>query len=118
MKLDKIILDCGLADMNGQKLSDEALAIIIDNAEAFLRAGGVITWDMWSSMSDETKAAFLTAGQRIRVETCYLTGLCAQNIDSALEVFSKLDGGDAKVRMFLEAAVNRAIRKFQEGAKE
>lgn len=48
------------------RLDGEREKILADTAEAYLRAGGRLSWHEWLALSDASRSAFLTAGDRIR----------------------------------------------------
>ena len=64
------------------ELTDEQKSVLTDEAENFLRACGSIPWGEWASLGAESKAAFIIAGNRIRLEQAKMT---AEEVVRALE---------------------------------
>jgi len=62
---DDFILQTGLIEGD---FSDEAREVLVDQAEAFLRGGGVVSFDHWKTWNPDTRAAFIKAKQKIDME--------------------------------------------------
>ena len=43
-------------------------AILVQEMETFLRSGGHVSYDEWSELEDDTKAALLVASKKIQVD--------------------------------------------------
>lgn len=48
------------------EITEATRFILVDAAEAFLRAGGAVTLDLWLELPDVCRSAFVVAGDRIR----------------------------------------------------
>lgn len=88
-------------------MSDREMEILVDTADGFLRAGGVLRYEDWEKMDENFKAAFIVAGNRVWVERAAMVGLAAQSLDGYATVMSGIDGGDTKVRLSLERICNK-----------
>ena len=100
-------------------LSPEAASLLDETAEHFLRGGGAITLDEWSILSTSERAALKEAGDRIRIELAWMTGMAAQNLDAAATVISELDGGAMRLQVAglrLQAQVDKVSSKIMEKA--
>ncbi len=91
-------------DIEPGELNEEQLQIIMVEAEAYLRASGIITPEVWLSITTVEKAALVTAGNRIRVSDSVNTGEAAQGLEGLMNVQSELDGGAEADRMSLAIA--------------
>jgi hypothetical protein len=47
------------------EVTPEALEIMVQQAEAFLKCGGMV-WDKWSLLNDASRTAFLMAAERVK----------------------------------------------------
>ena len=111
MVIDRVMADMKLGIMDGD-IPAGAQRVIRDGAEAFLRAGGMVTWELWSLMSDVTRAAFVEAGNSIAAEWCVMAGLSAQGPQQAAAIMASCDGGDMQARMILKQAADRMEKQM------
>jgi hypothetical protein len=93
-------------------LPEEAKRLALRKAEAFLRAGGRISWGEWSSLSEESQEILAAAGDRIAIERAALAG-AATNPAAAQAMTDTLDGGRAKIERTLIGTVERAVYKME-----
>jgi hypothetical protein len=96
-------------------LPEEAKRLALRKAEAFLRAGGRISWGEWSSLSKESQEIFVAAGDRIAIERSALTG-AATNPAAAQAMTDTLDGGRGKTERALMGAVEKAVYRMEHPA--
>ena len=84
---------------------------IAAEAYDFLRAGGSLSLSDWLALSDQSAAALVAAGNRIRVEQALRSGLAARSREGAAAVSSEVDGGRAmdvvSVESFADAVAER-----------
>jgi hypothetical protein len=111
MKIDPFVAGLGIASIEGDDLPEEISDLLGNAVEAFLRAGGVLSWNDWERMSAETRAAFVAAGDRLRSEKAGLAGLAAQSPQAAAGILSASDGGDLSARLAISAACDRLAEK-------
>tara|TARA_Y100000310_G_scaffold340657_1_gene437216 strand:- start:9 stop:386 length:378 start_codon:yes stop_codon:yes gene_type:complete len=104
MTVDRFMLGIGLLQQDGD-LPEATKEVLSQEAEAFLRAGGVVTMDLWEDLSLESKAAFVIAGNRLRIENAVRVGMAAQSEEMACRVMSDADGGQMEVTR----ALNRTL---------
>lgn len=90
-----------------ERLSDDALAVLVDEAMAFLQGGGVVTPLEWQSSRPETKQALTEAGRLLRIEAAVTAATCGEDAINAAAVYAEVDGGE----MFLAQACSRAADK-------
>jgi len=97
---------------NAPELSTTAREAVLDNAEAFFQAGGVLSLSDWMSLSVESKAAFIQARERHDSERVVFlaTALGAPEL-SVSTAYSILDGGQWRDELVLSAATDRLIEK-------
>ena len=86
----------------GFDLPEEVEALLDDEAERFLLAGGVVSLSEWALMSESSRQALGSAGSRLRV-------IDALRMSAALRgdvpaVLAEIDGGECA----REAALSRA----------
>lgn len=89
--IDRILVDLGMASMpeiGGKKL-EEMRIYLTDQLRDFLSCGGQVTWDLWMSMSFETRDCLHDAAASVRAETWRSLLAEMTNPDSARE--SKID---------------------------
>lgn len=67
MNVDVFMSKLGIAQLQGE-VSDEALRTIWEKAEAFVRAGVVLTFDDCLSMNEATLTAFIRARELVDEE--------------------------------------------------
>lgn len=68
---------------------------LVDAAEAFQRAGGVLTSDDWLAMSPHEKAAMIHAGNALRHEMAIEISKCVHDPNYRAALESLYDGGKA-----------------------
>lgn len=112
MMIDRIMADLKLGIADGT-ISEGAKSAIRDSAEAFLRAGGVVTWDLWVSMESETKAAFIHANELIQTEHSVLAALASFGPDQAAQILSAVDGGDMQIRLALKRTADQMMERMK-----
>ena len=83
---------CDVPPEEQDKIKNE----LVDAAEAFMRAGGVLTSDDWLAMSPHEKAAMIFAGNALRDETAIKMGRCVLDPDYRIALESQYDGGKAE----------------------
>lgn len=112
MKIDRFMLaTSGLVDGQGE-IGDETRAVLSESAEAFLRAGGVLSFSDWEAFSQETRAAFVDANERVWAERAFMIGVASQGVDGAATIIEKVDGGDTRIRLALDRAVVRSLSRM------
>lgn len=63
MPLDRALVDLDLVRLGDDgELLEETLR---EQFVLFLRAGGVVTWDLWAALSDRSRRALLEAQERL-----------------------------------------------------
>lgn len=107
--IDHFCLGLGLLECD-EGLQEEAREVILKNAEAFLRSGGSLSLDDWYGLSSESRAAFVTSGNRLLRERAVLYGLAGQSEHSAAQIMAANDGGD----MLISQAIHRVLAVAQE----
>lgn len=110
--IDTWTLSLGLLSEEGE-VSDDARLVMIEAAEHFLRAGGMISLAEWSTLSEESKSAFVTAGDRMRAISAYSQGIASRSRADALAMLAQADGGDAFIRALLEKTAMVAADRIQ-----
>lgn len=98
--------------VSSEEPSREAMVVMSRDAEAFMRAGGWISWDKWRSLSPESRSAWIDAGNRIAVERAVLSGLASSDRAAAMSMLESLDDGKTKVRRVLSEAVEALVRRL------
>jgi hypothetical protein len=98
-----------------RSVPDERLEDMETQAAMFLRAGGSLTMDDWSSMNAEGRAAFLSAGGKLDAERCALTGFAAQSVENFLSVYGGVDGGQLRAEMGLSVMAQRIADRISGG---
>lgn len=94
-------------------LDPEKFQILVDEMEAFLRVPKV-TWDEWTELDIDTKAALLVAAKRIFLEQALLLSQGVSGPMGALALSRNLDGGEAWVTYHLEAAITEYMARERE----
>ena len=74
MTVDRFMLGIGLLQQDGD-LPEDAREVLVQESEAFLRAGGMVTMDLWENLSLESRTAFVVSGTRLRIENAVRIGL-------------------------------------------
>ena len=93
------------------ELPEAAQETIQEAAEYFLRAGGSLSADEWIELTGDEKAAFVEAGDRIRLEMAASIGMASQSAESAAAMRSPLDNGHSYRQMILERIVDGVAEK-------
>lgn len=83
---------------------------LVDAAEVYLRAGGLVGLAAWAVQSPLERQAWATAGDRIWAARAVAIGRAAVDREAAAEVLAIQDGGKARVRLSLEQAVEATVR--------
>ena len=114
--IDRLLVDLDLITTEegfGDKIRDAMLT----GAEGFLRAGGQVTWDLWASLSGESRDAFIQSAEKIKKEEIALTAFANTSREFAIELMAQTDGGDIKVYTALGKVLDFAESKLkrQEG---
>jgi hypothetical protein len=86
--------DWFLASFGGlkTKLDEKSREVLLENAKMYIRAGGQLTWNMWSTMSTETKAIFVDANDEVNLErmsTLVATFISAMNMGKTQDEIEK-----------------------------
>jgi len=99
MNLDRFMVDCGLAKAEGD-LPLDALTVLMEEAEAFLRAG--VPYQLWCTLGPESRAAFVEASNRIWRERCAMIGIASQSELHAAMVQDEESGKEMAARAALD----------------
>lgn len=83
-----------IAEVSAEE-QDKIKGELVDAAEAFLRAEGVLTSDDWLAMSPHEKAAMIHAGNALRDEMAIKMGRCVFDNDYRAALEAAYDGGKA-----------------------
>ena len=83
IKADWLMSDIGVLQAS---LSEEAKEVLAFTAEQFLRAGGAVSWNMWSLLSPESRTAFVKAAERIQAEKAAQIALYTLQPEEAVKV--------------------------------
>lgn len=94
----KRLLRCG----NPPRLDDDAYSILVESLRHFLKAGGVVTWDLWRSVTNQTRAALMHAGELVESERAAKYGIASQGQMEAAIVLQEVDGGDLRTQVALD----------------
>lgn len=103
--IDEFVLHSGLMEYKG-KLDDVASMILSRNAECFLRSGGHLSMREWFDLSEDSKSAFVIAGNRIMRDKAVLVGLASQSTYQASMIMAQDDDGEMLVRNAITAALD------------
>ena len=103
-------VDTGLARTPSDGLTDEMVSLLADEAEAFLRAGGRLSWGDWRGLPDQEREAFAIAGDRLRSEMAGMIGAAVSDVRVADAMMRGDDLEDAAAREYVDAGV-RAIEE-------
>jgi hypothetical protein len=112
MTLDTWILSLGIAKVEGD-LDEDSREVLVASAENFLRSGGAVTLTEWRDLSDDSKAAFVTAGDRLRAVEAYMHGSASRSRTQGLAMLSKADGGDQYIRELLVKTTQIAASRIE-----
>ena len=96
-----------LAGAHGEERQDEARWALVENAEAFLRAGGVWTPGAWIGLSAAERGAADQAGRRFWAARAIEDGRAARGGLEAAGVQAIRDGGEAAEELLLERLLAR-----------
>lgn len=110
---EKEMVMCGISEEEQDKIKDE----LAQAAEAFLRAGGVLTSNDWLAMSPHEKAAMIFAGNALRDEMAVQIGRCTLDPKYREALESTYDGGKALERQSYEEALT-GLREQMERVSE
>jgi hypothetical protein len=80
-----------------------------------IRSGVTVTFDEWSKLPKEGKAALLAANRAYRAETVAMLATALSGKEGLAWVMKEADGGDAFLDLKLDEAVERHMQKV--GAK-
>tara|TARA_B100000686_G_scaffold145595_1_gene153090 strand:- start:598 stop:942 length:345 start_codon:yes stop_codon:yes gene_type:complete len=103
----------GIDLVESEDLTEEARSVVLKNAEAFLRSNGKLTLRDWYGFSNETKSAFMTAGNRLMRERAVLVGLASQSENYAAQIMSANDGGNMLVKQSIDSVLKYAKEKIE-----
>jgi hypothetical protein len=94
------------------ELNEDARVALLENAEMFFRAGGVLSLSDWEGLSDDSRAAFMGAKERFDANNTTLLALAlgAPN-QSVSSVYSLIDGGEWQADLLLSDATDLLIQK-------
>ncbi len=84
----------GITDVPAKE-QDKIKNELVDAAEGFQRAGGVLTSDDWLAMSPHEKAAMIHAGNALRHEMAIEISKCVHDPQYRAALESLYDGGKA-----------------------
>jgi len=111
--IDEFVLHSGMLECDGE-MDDAARTVLIRNAECFLRAGGHICMREWFDLSDDSKSAFVVAGNRIIRDKAVVAGLAAQSTYQASMIMAQDDDGEMLVRNAINTALDSAQISIQD----
>jgi len=100
VEIDRFVLFCFHPEQT-QEVGDGEKAVLEANAELFLRAGGLLTFELWASLGSESRAAFVNAGDKLWRERCGSIGLAGQSEVHAISMIDQEAGCDAMARKAL-----------------
>jgi len=115
--IDKMLLDLDMVECPTE-FTDEIVARLVQEAEGFLRAGGEVSWEFWVGLSVDSRAAFICAGDRLRLENAVAIGLASTSPKTAASMMEAIDGGDLQIKMALKGALDHAQRRLEPTQKE
>jgi hypothetical protein len=119
MNTDKLMVWVGLAPTEGIPISGEPTegdaSALCDGAEAYLRASGMVTPELWGSLSELSRAAFVAAGNLIRKEHAADIGMATRSDIAAMALTDPEGAFDALATSVLDAGVKRMAAKASEG---
>lgn len=93
-------------------MSDEKdTTALVENAKAFLRCGGSITWKEWTNTDVQDKALLIEAAEQLDIERATLLAVALRSEAGAELVFSRIDAGDALVRGSLMRKLGEVISR-------
>jgi len=89
---------------------DATMGLLADTAEQFLRSG--LSPEAWSAMSPAGRAAFVVAGDRIRLEQAQLIAAFVRDPKTAAANMDPQAGRDAEEAEYLLAAADRVQERL------
>lgn len=111
MRIDPVAAALGLASVEDD--SEVFTAAVESCAESYLRAGGVVSWAEWCSMSEATRGAFERAGDTVRREHAALIALaCGAPPLPAQVVADRLDENAIADHAELVSALDAATKEI------
>ena len=110
--IDRLLVDLDLLTSE-EELGEKVKLAMISGAEGFLRAGGVVNWEFWSSLSGESRGAFIQANEKVKKEFVALQALANHSREFAIELMAQTDGGDIKMYMELASVLDKAEGKLK-----
>lgn len=111
--IDAFILTTGMVPSDS--LDDEAMEILVSHAEAFLRAGGVLSISDWGALTEDSRSAFIAAGNAIQRDKAVLLSKTLQSPTHALYIKSQNDDGEELVSHALSLAMKSAEERLRNG---
>ena len=90
-----------------------AMEMLLQAAERFLRGGGTYDLTDWKDMLPCERGALVTAREKIEAERAALAGLAAQDLQGAVAVFSKADGGKMKEGAILDHGLAKLVLRMR-----
>jgi hypothetical protein len=94
------------------ELSEDARVALMENAELFFRAGGVLSLSEWEGLSDDSRLAFMGAKERFDTNQATLLAMAlGASAGSISSVYSLIDGGEWEGELLLSEATDRLIQK-------
>ena len=85
-------------------LTEDQLKILTQQVYTFLLAGGVVSWSEWAQLDENTKKAFLLAGDELRRHSAGLIGLASLGPREAQAVREGWSEEDYKAQAALDTA--------------
>lgn len=101
-------------DEKKEALSDDDLDLVIEKMREIVRAGVSVTFEEYSALPDEAKAALILARQEDRAEMAAMIAHAASGPQGLALVMKAIDGGDRLAQLECESAV---ARHFAKGAR-
>ncbi len=93
------------------QLDDAAYDVMVDQLTLFARAGGVITWNLWTRIGTQSRAALIEAFERVKAEEAAAIGLATQGPRQAAQILSAADGGDLSCELALDEFAEKLATK-------
>lgn len=110
MRIDPFMAMMGLGKVDGD-VPAEVIASVCDEAEAYLRAGGVIEPSWWAQLNEVSRAALVKANELIWRERCAMIGQASQGPIEAAMILDEEEGKDALARKAVDFMVRKAKGK-------
>jgi len=112
--IDRFILSTGIVACD-QEFDADAVEILIAHAEAFIRAGGHLSLSDWEGLSEDSKGAFVAAGNAVERDRAFMLSTAFQSRNHALHIAAENDGGAELVSEYLRAVMDVAEQKLRNG---